>query len=52
MAYFLQNETAINDYLQRRHETIYIDSTPCFEAVRTNLWTQMERLPYVMGYKM
>ncbi|XP_011206788.2 adenylate kinase [Bactrocera dorsalis] len=52
MAYFSQNETAINDYLQRRHETIYIDSTPCFEAVRTNLWTQMERLPYVMGYKM
>uniref|UniRef100_W8C6C7 Adenylate kinase 8 n=1 Tax=Ceratitis capitata TaxID=7213 RepID=W8C6C7_CERCA len=51
MLYFSQNEEAVNAYLARRHETIYIDSTPCFEAVRTSLWTKMERLPYVMGYK-
>ncbi|XP_054728240.1 adenylate kinase 8 [Anastrepha obliqua] len=51
MTYFTRNEPAVNEYLARRHETIYVDSTPCFEAVRTNLWTQMERLPYVMGYK-
>ncbi|XP_036338632.1 adenylate kinase-like [Rhagoletis pomonella] len=51
MRYFSRNEATVNEYLARRHETIYIDATRCFEAVRTNLWRQMERLPYVMGYK-
>ncbi|XP_030573585.1 uncharacterized protein LOC115771843 [Drosophila novamexicana] len=51
MHQFRKSEPALNAYLSRRREVLYVDATECFETVKCRIMSQLTKTPYVLGYK-
>ncbi|XP_059223498.1 adenylate kinase 8 [Stomoxys calcitrans] len=51
MWFYKQNEIAIDEYLSKRHETIYVNGSGNSQAVKNEMFAKLEKTPYIMGCK-
>ncbi|XP_068153680.1 adenylate kinase 2 [Drosophila tropicalis] len=51
MEQYCKSEPALDSYLSHRREVIYIDAKRCFEEVKCEIMSELNKTPYVLGYK-
>uniref|UniRef100_A0A1A9UQB9 Adenylate kinase n=1 Tax=Glossina austeni TaxID=7395 RepID=A0A1A9UQB9_GLOAU len=49
MSFYNAHEKKIENYLRRRHETIYINSEGCSDEVKLSLLSLIAKTPYLLG---
>uniref|UniRef100_A0A1A9WT19 Adenylate kinase n=1 Tax=Glossina brevipalpis TaxID=37001 RepID=A0A1A9WT19_9MUSC len=49
MRFYNLHEKRIENYIRRRHETVYVNSEPCSEEVKFALLSSIAKMPYLLG---